>query len=299
MRLVRHAIMVFLVGVLAAALLVLGGRSLVARTAAVAAPAQPAAPPVEGTPPDDSAAAAARVAAATSAVDAVAAQSDAEMGAAVLDRTTGRLAVGDQGATPIYSASVVKLYTVVDLLNRAHQGTITLTGDDRTDIDRALTLSDDDAMDALWDGFGGPDTVTGTIALAGLQDSRPPDDPSQWGETVISARDVVTLYDYVLGTMDTADRDTIMADLRAAADTGADGFDQAFGLIAPPRPDDVAAKQGWMWCGSDLYLHSTGVLPGDRYVVAVLSRGPASAGEDAGRTLVTQAVAAAESALSS
>jgi len=48
------------------------------------------------------------------AVDAMG-NSSANFGVAVLDRTTGQLSMGALGATPFYSASVVKLYTVVDI----------------------------------------------------------------------------------------------------------------------------------------------------------------------------------------
>lgn len=248
----------------------------------------------------DPAAAAAAVTEAVQSVDALDRSSaGTEFGAAVLDRTTGQLDAGANGGTPFYSASVVKLYTVVSILHRVETGEVTLSADEAGDIQRALSLSDDEAMDALWTSFGGPDTVTQAIELAGLTDSSPPDDPSQWGEALISARDVVNLYNFVLTSMTPASRDMIMNDLQNAQDTGADGFDQAFGLLEPPRAADVAAKQGWMWYGSDLYLHTTGTLgPDQRYAVAVLSRNPAGAGEGAAASIVSKATNDIETALS-
>ncbi|NMH96021.1 serine hydrolase [Pseudonocardia acidicola] len=228
---------------------------------------------------------------AVTAADADAAKDDdTQFGIAVLDRDTGDLAAGENGDVAFYSASVVKLFTVVAILHRTETDGLTLTAADRTDIERALSLSDDNAMDALWEQFGGPETVQQTIDLVGLQDTRPPSDPSQWGETLISARDVVAVYRYVLTSMPAADRDTIMNALGAAQDSGADGFDQAFGLLREPRLPDVAAKQGWMWFGSDFYLHTTGVVGSDdRYVVALLSKQPASEGSAAASTSVTAA----------
>jgi hypothetical protein len=232
-------------------------------------------------------------------VDAVqAANPGTQIGAAVLDRKTGMLALGTDGATPFYSASVVKLYTVVAILHRVDAGNLTLSATDRDDIQRALVASDDNAMDALWVKFGGAQTVSQTISLVGLKDSRPPADPSQWGETKISARDVTAVYNYVLTSMSPAGRNTIMSALGHAQDKGADGFDQAFGLIAPPRQSNVAAKQGWMWINSDFDLHTTGVLGSDdRYVVVILSENPANAGSAAARTIVNKATAAAEAAI--
>jgi hypothetical protein len=245
------------------------------------------------------AASSAAVNSAAEAVDAIhTANPNTELGAAVLDRKTGVLALGSEGTTQFYSASVVKLYTVVAILHRVEAGQLTLSAADRNNIQRALVASDDNAMDALWEKFGGAQTVAQTISLVGLKDSKPPADPSQWGETKISARDVTAVYNYVLRSMAPSGRDTIMNALGHAQDKGADGFDQAFGLIAPPRQANVAAKQGWMWIGSDFDFHTTGVLGGDdRYVVVILSKSPASSGSAAVRTIVTKAASAAEAAL--
>jgi len=237
------------------------------------------------------AASAQAVTSAAGAVDAIAEQAGIWIGVAVLDRVTGQIAVGAEGATPIAAASLTKLYTVVDVLNRAATGQIALTEDDQRWILRALTASDDGAMNALWSRFGGAATVTGAAAAAGLQDSGPPSDPSQWGEAMVSARDLVALYDDVLAGMQPADRDLVMDALTASPDVAADGCHQDFGLLAPPRPPGVAAKQGWMWWGPTFYLHSAGTLgPDDRYVVAIESTSRSSA---LGRATVNRAAAAA------
>jgi hypothetical protein len=244
-------------------------------------------------------ASAAAVNSAVQAVDALnAANPRSQIGAAVLDRKTGMLALGTDGTAQFYSASVVKLYTVVAILHRVDAGGLTLTATDRSDIQRALVASDDNAMDALWVKFGGAQTVSQTISLVGLKDSKPPAVASQWGETKISARDVAAVYDYVLRSMSPASRNMIMDALGHAQDKGADGFDQAFGLIARPRQPNVAAKQGWMWISSDFDLHTTGVLGSeDRYVVVILSKNPANSGSAAARTIVNKATSAAEAAL--
>ena len=235
------------------------------------------------------------VTSAVGAVDAIAVEAGVWVGVAVLDRVTGEIAVGAEGAKPIAAASLTKLYTVVDVLTRAAAGQIALTDADQRLVLRALTASDDGAMNALWSRFGGSATVAGAIAVAGLRDSRPPSDPSQWGEAVVSARDLVALYDYVLTQMKPTDRDLVMGALTASPDVAADGFHQDFGLLAPPRRPDVAAKQGWMWWGPTFYLHSAGTLgPDDRYVFAIESTSRSSA---LGRATVNRAAAAAALAL--
>ncbi|GEL24417.1 hypothetical protein PSU4_33710 [Pseudonocardia sulfidoxydans NBRC 16205] len=261
-------------------------------------PADPGTPPADpGTPPADAgttALSAAAVQAATRAVDEYATTTRATIAVAVRDTGHGQTSVGAAGAEPIYSASISKLYTVVSILHRADTGEVTLSDDDRDDIEAAMTTSDDNAMNALWERFGGPASIEQTIELAGLTDSAPPDDPSQWGETLISARDVVAVYDYVLTGLSAASRAVVLDALGAATPEGADGVDQAFGLLDPERDDGADAKQGWMYYGSRLYLHSTGLVgTGNRFLVAVLTVGPTSAGADAGRAVVDQAVAAA------
>jgi hypothetical protein len=112
----------------------------------------------------------------------------------------------------------------------------------------------------------------------------------------VSARDLVTLYDYVLTDMSPVDRDLVIGPLTAAADVAADGFHQDFGLLAPPRRPGVAAKQGWMWWGPTFYLHSAGTLgPDDRYVVAIASTSRSS---KVSRATIDRAATAAVATLS-
>lgn len=66
--------------------------------------------------------------------------------AAVLDRDTGVVALGAGGAAPFYAASIAKLYTVVDVLHRAETGAVTVTDAELDRIRRALSASDDAAM---------------------------------------------------------------------------------------------------------------------------------------------------------
>ena len=214
-----------------------------------------------------------------------------DIGVAVLDRQTGQLNLGAEGATPFYSASVVKLFTVVDIVHRAETGQATLSPTQLDNMQRALSVSDDNAMNALWDQFGGSSTVTEMIGLANLQDTQPPGNPGEWGETRVSARDVVAVYQYLLSSINPGDAQWVLNALSNAQNTGADGFDQAFGLLASPRLSGVEAKQGWMVDGGSEYLHSSGIVgSGNRYLVAVLSKRPASNGYDVGRADVSTAV---------
>ncbi|MGI5501992.1 serine hydrolase [Lentzea sp. CA-135723] len=193
--------------------------------------------------------------------DIAAAGGASDVGLAVLDLQTGQL-VSSQGDKPFYSASLSKLILAVDALRQP------LSGDDVDLVDRALSLSDDNAMDVLWTRFDGMDAIGRVAAAAGLTGTHAPEDPSQWGEVVITANDMVRLYHYILGS---PQRDAIVGALSKASATAADGFDQAFGLLGVTG---AYAKQGWMfYLPAEVYLHSAGVVDG-RYAVAVLTTNP-------------------------
>jgi beta-lactamase class A len=184
-----------------------------------------------------------------------------DVSVAVMDLTTGQV-ISHDGDKQFYSASLSKLILAADALQQP------LSDDDQDLIHRALSASDDEAMDVLWTRFDGMDAIGRVAAEAGLTGTHAPDDPSQWGEVVITANDMVRLYQYVLAS---SERDEIVAALSSATATAADGFDQEFGLLGVTG---AYAKQGWMYyLPSDVYLHSAGVLD-NRYAVAVLTTSP-------------------------
>ncbi|MBW0116897.1 class A beta-lactamase-related serine hydrolase [Pseudonocardia abyssalis] len=270
----------------------------------VAAPPTPAPVPVP-TIPDLVFAPAPRTGLAQAAVDAAQASAApaTELGVAVLDRVTGETVVGDRGAEPFYTASLSKLVVAVDVLDRRRTEGLVVTDDDLDLVRRALGPSDDSAMNALWVRFDGPGAAARVGADLGLTGTTAPADPSQWGEMSVSATDFLRLYDYVFGEMPAGDRTVVVDALSAAPAIAADGFDQAFGLLAPVVDGAGAvgaqAKQGWMCCFSgQYYLHSAGVVGADqRFVVVVLTRVPTGPGWDAARAEVTDVAAAAVQAL--
>ncbi|MEU4802625.1 hypothetical protein [Actinosynnema sp. NPDC023587] len=196
-----------------------------------------------------------------------------DLAVAVLDLSTGTTA-GHRADVPFHTASLSKLLVAVDLLAAGE-----VDDGDRDRLHRALSDSDDEAMNELWTAHDGIGAVERVAGLAGLTATHAPADPAQWGDVEMSADDLVRLYRYVLTRLPEAARAFVVEALSSAPDTAADGFDQAFGLLTP----DVGgyAKQGWMWYyPTDLYLHSAGVV-GDRYVVALLSVQSSTAPDDA------------------
>ncbi|ALG06441.1 hypothetical protein AOZ06_05435 [Kibdelosporangium phytohabitans] len=189
-------------------------------------------------------------------------------GIAVLDLRTGQSAA--DGTEQFYSASLSKLMLVVDMLDRD----VELTPAVHTLIDRALGPSDDDAMNSLWVRFDGPDAMTRVATNLGMVATETSDDRSQWGEVKVSPAGYTRLYHHILTGMDPDDRDVIVTALSAAPPVAADGFTQYFGLLGGPL--NAYAKQGWMYYGNELYLHSAGVVA--NYVVVLMSSQTPSAG---------------------
>ncbi|MEV4255132.1 hypothetical protein AB0J52_18415 [Spirillospora sp. NPDC049652] len=184
------------------------------------------------------------------------------------------------------SASVIKLLIALDQLER---------GDDPL-LGPMLRSSDDGAASELWRRNGRGAIVTRMARKIGLTETAPPppEKPTFWGYSALSAADVVKVYRYVLDEVPAGTREKVLGELRRATRCGTDQFDQYFGIPrALRRP--WAVKQGWSGFGDapgrpcrageavpalgpDLgigrpVLHTTGVV-GDKIVV-VLTLQPA------------------------
>jgi len=212
------------------------------------------------------------------------------LGAVVYDRTTGKYTVAYNADRGFRSASLVKLLIAIDLLERGAGSA------DRQRIARMLTMSDDGLASMFWVRAGGPALVTRTSAELGLTGVRPPEVAGQWGEVVVTPRDIVTIYRYVLG-LPPADRDLIVDSLGQAPRVAADGFDQYFGI-----PDGLdaqwAVKQGWGNNDRTMVLHTTGLVgPGFRYVVVLLTEHPLGSGWQTCAQSVTAAAGALRAGL--
>ncbi len=223
------------------------------------------------------------VAAATAAVPA-----NTGLVVAVLDRATGEQALGPGATDPVYTASLVKLVVAVDILDRSRSAGPPIAEGDRELLRRALSRSDDAAMNQLWVRFDGVGALARVSAALGLTATSAPRDPSQWGESRASAADLLVVVDHVLTGMAPDDRALVLGDLGAATPTAADGFAQDYGLLdgaSPGAGSAVLAKQGWMCCiAGERYLHSIGAVGADqRFVVVLLSTQPQGRSWDAAR----------------
>ncbi|MBW4718600.1 class A beta-lactamase-related serine hydrolase [Saccharothrix obliqua] len=198
-------------------------------------------------------------------------------GVAVLDRRTGREVFAEQPDQPFPAASVIKLLIALDALER-HAASPSAVAD-------MLSTSDDDIANRLW-RQAIPRTWAARLGLAGLT---PAPDPNKWGDTLMTAHDVIAIYQHVL---DSPQADVIIDALAAATPLGADGFDQTFGIPDAVEDHRWAVKQGWACCYGGLRALNTTGLVDDRYVVAVLTEQPRSTGYAEAGKAVTALVAA-------
>jgi hypothetical protein len=203
-----------------------------------------------------------------------------EVSAVVFDRQRGETAVSVHADRGYTSASLVKLLIALSVLDR---------GGPVASVQRMLSRSDDDLASQFWSTYGGPAIVTRWAGKLGLTGTRPPEDPGRWGDTRITAKDVVRIYQYLLAHGPSA----ILGALRDATERGSDNFRQYFGIPDAAGDRPWAVKQGWSCCRPTRTLHTSGVVGEDeRYIVVVLSEHPASVDYATGSKRVTAVVKA-------
>ena len=206
----------------------------------------------------------------------------------------GREQLASPGAgVPTWTASLVKAFVVQQLLDADGERQPVAPEDLRL-LERALSSSDDDAMNTLWVRFDGPALVTEAATEFGLPGTAAPTDVSQWGQATTTARDYAAFLHRLRFALDDAELATLTGWLQSTTDRAADGFDQTFGLRsrAADTGAPVAVKQGWMCCvDGRRQLHSAGSLADGRTVV-LLGDFPASTSWATARTALDEAARA-------
>ncbi len=135
-----------------------------------------------------------------------------------------------------------------------------------------------------------PGRAVRSPARHGLPGTAPPADPSQWGGTTTTGRDLARFLALLPALADPADAATLLVWMRTATPLAADGFDQRLGAFGT-LPGMPAVKQGWMCCVDGVrHLHSVAVS-GDR-VVVLLGEVPRSVSWDQARAALSAAAAA-------
>jgi hypothetical protein len=208
------------------------------------------------------------------------------LGVAVLDVNTGELVAGRDGERRFMAASLTKLIVAVDVLDRHRADGQPLDADTLDLVTRALSSSDDNAMNALWgkhDGAGGVSRVADRLGLAA---SLPSGSAEMWGDAEVTAADMAGIYRYVRQDMAPQDAAVIVGALSAATPVATDGFAQQYGLLHQGASPAHYAKQAWVeYAPAGYLLHSAGVAydarTGHAYAVALLSIQPYTSGQEA------------------
>ncbi len=217
------------------------------------------------------------------------------LGVAVTNLHTGDHAVGAHGDRPFMAASLTKLIVAVDVLDQTRP----LSEDDRDLIHRALSASDDNAMNALWGKHDGAGAIARMADRLELTATLPPDSTEMWGDVEVTATDMAKVYRHVLRDMRPEAGAVIVEALSAATAVATDGFAQHYGVMRDGPSPRSYAKQAWVpYAPAGYLLHSAGVVYGGRtghaYAIALLSIQPHTTEQVARDRLSTVAAAAAD-----
>ncbi len=153
---------------------------------------------------------------------------NAQVGFEVFDRVDSTTLTSDNADHQFAAMSVVKLLIALDVLSR--DAWATPDSGTRQELHQMLANSDDQIASTLWTAGGGPAIVTRMISVLGLDGTRPPGDPGEWGDTLITPDDMVTVYRYITDQLPKPDQDVILGALADTPKVAADGFDQYFGI---------------------------------------------------------------------
>ena len=219
------------------------------------------------------------------------------LGVAVTNLQTGDRAVGDNGDRQFMAASLAKLIVAVDVLDQARAEGRRVTQDDRDLIRRALSASDDNAMNALWGRHDGVGAISRVANRLGLTATLPRDSAEMWGDVVVTAADMAEVYRHVLRGMSPEDGAVIVGALSTATAVATDGFAQHYGVLHRGASPRSYAKQAWVpYAPAGYLLHSAGVVydggTGHPYAIALLSIQPHTSEQAARDRLSTIAAAA-------
>ncbi len=199
---------------------------------------------------------------------------DAQAGVEVFDRRAQTVLTSAGAGQQFASMSTVKVLIALDILSDNNwQLPDSAT---QQQLARMLADSDDTIANGFWAEDGGPAAVTRISDLLKLTGTKPPADPTEWGDTLTTPHDMVTVYRFITDQIPAADRDLILTAMTHAPRYAADGVDQYFGIPDGLPQAPWAIKQGWGTSGNQAMFHTTGLVgPDSRYVVVVLTAAPA------------------------
>lgn len=202
----------------------------------------------------------------------------------VTDRHTGATWKNQHAATPIWTASTIKLATVVDLHLRDLEGSVMLSAEDRRLMFQMVVSSDDNAADRLWSRYNGAAAADRYSNYGMVKLSFPR--VRHWGSAKSTAEDHDRLMRYVLSDLPPELRNPLVTQMRSVAANQRWGV---WGAGAAARPGN---KNGWWGYGSGWVINSFGFVgPGERFTVTLLNDLQGAGGYSAGVQTTTRAAA--------
>lgn len=210
------------------------------------------------------------------------------VGFVLRDRLTGAKYRNADAATPIWTASTIKLAMVADLLTREQSGAIRLTSLDRAQMVAMLRNSDNGATDALWSRYGGTGGVfNANFPRYGMPGIRPQqgfgDVYPYWGFQKGTADDFDGLMNYVLTGLTPANASGVVAEMQRVDDQQRWGVWGAGAAMVPGNKNGWAPEQGgWV-------VNSVGFAGAQqRYTLAIMNALGDEGGYDDGVTTTTE-----------
>lgn len=193
------------------------------------------------------------------------------IGYVLRDRATGTKYRNANAGSLIWTASTIKLAMVADLLTRERAGALRLTDSDRRLMVAMLRNSDNEAADALWSRYGGPDQVFNANFLRyGMANVRPQpgfgDVFPYWGFQKGTADDFDALMNYVFTGLNRADAAAVIAEMQRV-----DG-QQQWGVWGAGPAMSPGNKNGWSQEEGGWVVNTVGFAgPQQRYTLAVMN----------------------------
>jgi hypothetical protein len=211
------------------------------------------------------------------------------VGYVLRDRKTGATYRNSHAGELVWTASTIKLAMVVDLLTRQRAGAVALSDSDRNLMAAMMHSSDDEAADALWTRYSGPDHQAYNAAFPryGMTDLQPQRGFSStfpyWGFQKSTANDLDRLINYALTNLQPAETAAIVYELQNVATNQQWGVWGAGPAMTPGNKDGWSLEQGgWV-------VDSVGFAgPGKRYTLAVMNSLGGDGGYDDGVATTTR-----------
>ncbi|WP_099040962.1 serine hydrolase [Mycobacterium neglectum] len=210
------------------------------------------------------------------------------VGFVLRDRATGAKYRNANAATPIWTASTIKLAMVADLLTRERAGALRLGDEDRRLMVAMLRSSDNAAADTLWSRHGGTaQAFNANFPRYGMPNVRPQpgfgDVFPYWGFQKASADDFDGLMNYVLTGLPRNDAAAVVAEMQRV------DSEQQWGVWGAGSAMTPGNKNGWSQEQGGWVVNSVGFAgPQQRYTLAIMNSLDGQGGYDEGVQTTTR-----------